>query len=110
MAYLKMGALVAVVAMVLLAGCQQPGQVVKSTPSVQCPYCHEELVTSRIVGLDFKRFVCPQCTKEYVPPEGYYDSETIVYNCPTCDSVVATCPSCMKKALPPAVTLPMREY
>jgi len=107
---LKTGMLIAVVGMMLLAGCQQPGKVVKSEPTVVCPYCEKELVTSRISGINFTRFVCPGCKKEYVPPEGWYDANTVVYNCPTCAAVVATCPSCMKQALPPAVTIPMRSY
>lgn len=101
---------IVVLAMFFVAGCQQPGQVVSTRPSIECPTCHHELITSRIKGINFTRMVCPQCGHEYVAPEGYYDEDTIVYACPDCGEVVATCPTCRKKALPPATTLDMRVY
>lgn len=106
----RLGVLAALAVAVILVGCQQPGKVVSSQPSVECPICHERLVTSRIAGINFKEFDCPDCGKEYVPPEGFYGPDTTAYYCPKCQAVVATCPSCLKKALPPAVLAPMKSY
>lgn len=107
---LKIGILMAVVVVVLLAGCQQPGRVVSTERVETCPECEKQMVTSRVSGLNFEKMYCPTCDKEYVPPKGFYNPDTIVYNCPSCGKVEATCPSCLKKALPPAVWVPMESY
>ena len=102
--------LMALVGVVLLAGCQQPGKVISSVPSVACPTCSQQVVTSRLAGVNFTRMVCPSCKKEYIPPEGFWDTETIAYTCPTCKVMIGTCPDCCKKALPPATTDAMKAY
>ena len=94
----------------LLSGCQSPGTVVSSKPVINCPDCHEQVVTSRIKGLDYTRVVCPMCHKVWTLPEGAYTDQTIAYYCPHCKELIALCPDCQKLALPPAVTMSERLY
>jgi hypothetical protein len=105
---LLMGALL--VSTLLMTGCQTPGQVVSSKPSITCPDCNDQVITSRIKGVEFTRVVCPACHKVWVPPAGAYSDDTIAYYCPQCKELIATCPDCQKLALPPAVTLNERLY
>jgi ssDNA-binding Zn-finger/Zn-ribbon topoisomerase 1 len=95
---------------ILMGGCQSPGQVVSSKPVIACPDCSQQVVTSRIKGLDFTRVVCPTCHKVWTLPESAYSDQTIAYYCPQCKELIALCPDCQKLALPPAVTMSERLY
>ena len=101
---------VLLVSTILMSGCTTPGQVVSSKPLIACPDCNQQVITSRIKGLDFTRVVCPTCHKVWTLPEGAYSDQTVAYYCPRCKELIATCPDCQKLALPPAVTLNERLY
>ena len=90
--------------LILIVGCQTPGEVVSTQTSDVCPQCEIQTVTSPIKGLTYTKHVCPTCktvetdaskTSAALTTYTSMDIET-VHVCDHCKSVVEPCPVCSK--------------
>lgn len=80
------------------SGCQTAGTVVSDSQAMECPACHEKIVTSSVKGVNFKTYTCPTCHKEYeADASGGYLPPKEVLVCPDCGEVVMECPTCKAK-------------
>lgn len=85
-----------------ITGCQTPGRVVSTEPSIVCPTCERQTVTSPIKGLKYKKHVCPQCKTVYsndapVAYDEVADDMGAIHVCEYCQANLITCPQCSRQ-------------
>jgi len=78
-----------------VVGCQEPGKVVHTEQSPDCPSCSTETVTGPIEGWVVERHLCPTChTEEVSTPDENIEEW---HHCARCKAYVIECGDCAKK-------------
>ena len=88
--------------LMVVSGCQTPGQVVSTKKSEVCPTCENQTKTTPIKGLKYTTHVCPQCETVYsndssVTYDEVEDDMGAVHVCHYCQVNVVTCKQCNKQ-------------
>ena len=89
---------VAFVSVLLLSGCQMPGQIVKEEPCSLCPKCKSVTTTGILKGTTVTTVVCPSCKAEYEDPRllDYTGTDSSVNCCEKCGTYIKKCDKCKK--------------